>query len=50
MEANDVLLTPWGTQMWVPNWKHRKNKELGPFPGLQHYRGVKGRAGAPGWD
>jgi len=36
--------------MWVPNKKQWKSKELGTFPGSQHFEGVKGRAKAPGWD
>jgi hypothetical protein len=26
---DDALPTPWGTQMWIPNWKQRKGKESG---------------------
>jgi hypothetical protein len=47
---SDTLLICWGIQMWVPNKKQRKSKELGTFPGSQHFEGVKGRAKAPGWD
>jgi hypothetical protein len=28
----DALPTLWGIQMWVPNWKQQKNKELGHAP------------------
>jgi hypothetical protein len=46
----DALRTPWGTQIWVPNWKHWQSKESGPLHGSQHFKGVEGRVGAPGWD
>jgi len=28
-DTRDALPTPWGTQMWFPNRKHQKSKELG---------------------
>jgi hypothetical protein len=28
----DALPTPWGTQMWIPNWKQQKDKESGHAP------------------
>jgi hypothetical protein len=33
-ELFDALRTPWGAQMWVPNWKQRKSKESGHDPWL----------------
>jgi len=33
--------------------KHKNNERTrswGMFPGLQHFGGVEGRVGAPGWD
>jgi len=29
---------------------NRKRRNQGTLPGLQHFEGVEGRAGAPGWD
>jgi hypothetical protein len=31
---NDAPPTPYGTQMWVPNWKQRKDKESKCVPWL----------------
>jgi hypothetical protein len=39
---------PWWIQMWVQRWRHQKEKELGAFTSLQHFK-VEGRAGALGW-
>jgi len=30
--------------------KNRRTRSRGTFPGLQHFGGVEGHVGAPGWD
>jgi len=33
-----------------PNWKQWKSKKSNTLHGSQHFEGVEGRAGTPGWD
>jgi hypothetical protein len=40
---------PWWIQMWISSENNERAKGRGMFPDSQHF-GVKGHAGALGWD
>jgi hypothetical protein len=48
--TSDALPTLWWTQMWVQTENNRRVNSRNTLPGSQHFNGVEGRVGAPGWD
>ncbi len=46
----DALPTPWRTQMWVQVKDIGRRRSRDALPSSQHFEGVEGRVGAPGWD